>query len=204
MAKPVGQESIERGAVRSILSAAVVLLGLLGAVAPAYAQAARLDIGAVSRNLIPPRMLIGDWLTIIRIDDRPQPVRLRIHTIEPGQTAGKLIYASPKRCTVDLEYGGPNGDEHIFYIVPFTNCFRYGKADYIALVAAEPVSGASSDLTRQAENYRKMSRNQEASAGTSDASSGRKAPLEAPKIEIMQYVVNLGGERVELGLLTRQ
>ncbi len=205
MAKSAGRKSIERRVGSLALSTAVVLLGLLGPVVPAYPQAARLDIGAAPRNMIPPQLLIGDWLTIIRIDDRPQPVRLQIHTVEPGKTAGKLIYSSPKRCFVDLEYGGPDGDEHIFYIVPFTNCFRYGKADYIAFTAAEPIPGASSDLTRQAKDYRLMSKDQKASAGTSDSDADpQKGGAKAPKVESMRYTITLNRRRVEIGLLTRQ
>ncbi len=186
------------------LSAAVILLGLLGAGQAAHAQGTRIDLGRTPENLIPSRMLVGDWLTIIRTDERPQPLRLQIHTVEPGKTAGKLIYSSPKRCTIDLEYGGPDGDEHIFYMVPFTNCFRYGKADYVAFTAAEPASSTSSDLTRQAGDYRLMAKDQKASAGAEDADPpNKKAPKEA-QVRAMQYVINIGGRRIELGLLTRQ
>jgi len=197
---------MRRRAAGLTLSAAVVLLGLLGAAGPVNAQAARLDIGAPPANMIPPQMLVGEWLTVIRIDDRPQPVRLRIHTVEPGKTAGKLVYSSPRRCIVDLEYGGPDRDEHIFYIVPFTNCFRYGKADYIAFRAAEPLSGASSDLTRQAKDYRLMSREQKASVddSASDADPTKSKAGKMPKIQSMRYTVSVGGRNIELGLLTRQ
>ena len=197
---------MQNRAVSLALSAAVVLLGLFGTAEPAKAQAAQLDIGSTALNLIPERMLVGNWLSILRIDGRPQPVRLQIHTVEPGKTAGKLIYSSPKRCTVDLEYGGPDGDEHIFYIVPFTNCFRYGKADYVAFLTAAPRPGASSDLTRQAQDYRLMSREQTASAGApaSDADRQKKTGAKAPKIQSMAYVVNIGGNGIERGLLTRK
>lgn len=186
------------------LSAAVILLGLLGASQAAYAQAARLDLGKTPENLIPSRMLVGEWLTIVRTDERPQPLRLQIHTVEPGKTAGKLIYSSPKRCTIDLEYGGPDGDEHIFYMVPFTNCFRYGKADYVAFTAAEPASSASSDLTRQAGGYRLMPRKQKASAGAGDADPPNKKASKKTQIRAMQYAIHIGGRRIELGFLTRQ
>ena len=195
---------MQNRAVSLALSTAVVLLGLFGTAEAAKAQAAQLDIGPAALNLIPERMLIGNWLSILRIDGRPQPVRLQIHTVEPGKTAGKLIYSSPKRCTVDLEYGGPDGDEHIFYIVPFTNCFRYGQADYIALTAAQSLSGASSDLTRQAKDYRLMSKDQIANAGTSDADPRETKAAKRPKVEAMQYAINIGGRRMEFGLLTRQ
>ena len=207
MPKSAGRKRVERRAGRAALGVAIVALALLGPLQRAPAERARLDIGQAPPTLIPPHLLVGEWLTIVRTEGKPQPVRLRIHTIEPGKTAGKLIYSSPRRCVVDLEYGGPDGDLHIFYIVPFTNCFRYTKTDFVALGSIEPLAGAFRGLSAEAEGYRDMPRDQRAGTGApaSDADSpGERVPTSRLKLERMEYVINLGGRPVEDGLLTRQ
>ena len=105
--------------------------------------------GTTAQTLVKPEKLIGNWLTVIHTGDRPQPVRLQIHAVELGKTAGKLIYLAPKRCIVDLQYGGPDRDRHFFYLVPFTNCFEYGDDDYVAIMGTGEVPPVFNDLSRQ-------------------------------------------------------
>ncbi len=208
MNKPAGRKTSLRRAIGAALIAATAAMPvLLGPVERASADSVRLNIGDAPRSLIPIKLLIGEWLTIVRTNGRPQPVRLHIHTVEPGKTAGKLIYASPRRCTVDLEYGGPDRGRHIFYIVPFTNCFQYRKTDHIALINAEPLTQTLSDLSAEAGNYRHMPKDQSARAdgATSDADPAKTPPTKSgPLVERMEYRIVLGERAVESGILTRQ
>ncbi len=101
-------------------------LGLVLCLAAASlpAAAVTLDLSAEDENLIPPAALIGEWVAVVEENNYPQPVILRIDRIGPGKRAGKATYSSPRRCVVDVEYGGTHEDQHIFYIIPFTNCFE--------------------------------------------------------------------------------
>lgn len=208
MAKSAGRNPLQRAALCMSFGAVLAGAGLFGPLQAARAQGARVDLGQEAVNLLPPRMLMGDWLTIVRTSGRPQPARLQIHTMEPGKTAGKLIYSSPRRCIIDLEYGGSDGDKHIFYIVPFTNCFGYKTTDYIAITAVGSLAAISSDLTQRAKDYQRMNKEQKASAGTSasDADPEQKMPAgaEAPNVKSMRYRISLGGRFIEDGLLDRQ
>ncbi len=187
-----------------LAAVALLVLGLAMLAGAARAGSAVPGSGP-PRALIPPIMLIGDWLTVIRTDGRPQPVRLSIHRIEPGKTAGKLIYASPKRCFVDLEYAGPDGDRHVFYIVPFTNCFRYESSDYVEIMSAQALPGAFNDLSQASPSYRLMPKDQKAASGASDVRPQRgDLPAGRPMVDRMQYTIRLGDRIAETGLLARQ
>lgn len=179
---------------------ALVLAGFAatvqGPVALSAGRSATVDLGLQAPNLIAPNQLIGEWLTIVRVSGRPQPVRLTIQRVEPGRTAGKLIYSSPRRCNVDLEYGGPDGDRHIFYMIPFTNCFEYKKSDYVAVWLADPAFDAGGGSK------------QHAGAGTSDsadtAPSGTSLVPRIQGVERVRYSVVMDDKQTETGLLTRQ
>ncbi len=207
MAAPADRKTRIRLGIWAALAAVTLGLGLVGPAGRAAADQVRVDLGAAPRDLIAPNALIGNWLTVVRYKDRPQPVRLELHTVEPGKTAGRLIYSSPKRCFVDLEYGGPDRDRHIFYIVPFTNCFRYRKTDYISITGIEPETPVFSDLSAQGQGYRQVPKDQRASADTaaSDADPlDSPAPIGGDLAQQMEYVITLGDQSLESGILTRQ
>ncbi len=156
-----------------------------------------------SGQLIPPSLLIGDWTNIVHVDNRPQPVRLQIRAMEPGKTAGKLIYSSPRRCVIDLQYGGAVQGRHIYYFVPFTNCFRYGEEDYFAITGSDDLPRASVDLSANQQSYRLLPKDQIASASEAhgddtDAQVGR------PLVTTFKYVVHLDGRDIERSQMTRE
>ena len=182
--------------------AAVVALSLIAPLQPARSEDAPPHFSGPARAMLPPRLMIGEWQAILVVKGRPQPVRLEIHAVEPGQTAGKLTYSRPRDCTVDLQYGGPDGARHIFYMVPFTNCFRYGKDDYVALSRAEDLPSVFSDLSEDMPVYRSLPRRQRADAGTSDAAEGAAEPL--PIVKQISYEISLGDREIETGLLARR
>ena len=158
---------------------------------------------ASSGPLIPPKLLIGDWANIVQVDNRPQPVRLQIRAMEPGKTAGKLIYSSPRRCVIDLQYGGAVKGRHIFYFVPFTNCFRYGEDDYFAITGSDDLPRASVDLSQQLPSYRQMPKGQIASAANArDADSDPQAA--ELSVETLKYVIHLNGRDIERSQMTRE
>ena len=178
------------------LIAAGLATALPGPGAVSAGESVSVDIGLQAPSLVAPGQLIGDWLTIVRTNGKPQPVRLTIHRVEPGKTAGKLTYSSPRRCTVDLEYGGPDRDRHIFYIIPFTNCFKYKKTDYVAIWMAEPAF-QSADRSRQ-----------RAAGGGADADgaepSGTSLVPRIQGVERVRYAVVKNDQPTESGLLTKQ
>ena len=92
--------------------------------------------------------------------------------------------------------------------MPFTNCFGYSTTDYLAITAAGSLAAISSDLSRRAKDYQRMSKEQKASAGTDDSDAGaepkKPAGAEAPNVKSMRYRVSLGGRFIEDGLLERQ
>lgn len=187
--------------------ATCLALGLAASFGAAGVGATEPRAAEAPRALIPPLMLVGDWLTVIKTDDRPQTVRLELYRIEPGKTAGKMIYASPKRCFVDLEYAGPDGDRHVFYIVPFTNCFQYQAADFVELRSAQALPSAFNDLSQPSPSYRMMPKDQKAESGAADSDAqpqGAVSPAGRPMIDRMQYTIRLGDQVYETGLLARQ
>ena len=156
-----------------------------------------------SGQLIPPALLIGDWTNIVQVDNRPQPVRLQIRTMEPGKTAGKLIYSSPRRCVIDLQYGGAVQGRHIFYFVPFTNCFRYGEEDYFAITGSDDLPRASVDLSANQQSYRLLPKDQIASAAENQGADG-DPPAGRPLVTTLKYVVHLDGRDIERSQMTRE
>ena len=129
-------------------------LGLLAALWPVPSARAQqdiqLDLSYEAEKLVPPEALLGEWRAVISRNGKPQPVTLTIKDVTPGNTAGKMVFASPRRCYIDLEYGGPDQGRHIFYIIRFTNCFEYGRSDFVALsqVPGDDVSEAESRRRR--------------------------------------------------------
>lgn len=128
-------------------------LGLLAAVwamPSAWAQQAiQLDLGFQAEDMVPPEALLGDWLVVISRNGKPQPVALTINDVTPGKTSGKMTFGSPRRCYIDLEYGGPDQGRHIFYMIRFTNCFDYDPSDFVALsqVPGEDIAAPVEDVT---------------------------------------------------------
>ena len=96
-------------------------------------EAIQLDLGYGVEDMVPPEALLGDWLVVMSRNGKPQPVALTINDVTPGKTSGKMTFGSPRRCYIDLEYGGPDRGQHIFYMIRFTNCFDYGPSDFVAL-----------------------------------------------------------------------
>jgi hypothetical protein len=127
------QAATRRGAPTALVFLLVATLGAVwvaATAAPLRAQpAVRIELGNLAENLVPPESLLGAWRGVINRDGKPQPVALSIKDVTPGRTAGKMTFASPRRCFIDLEYGGPDQGRHIFYMIRFTNCFDYGRDD---------------------------------------------------------------------------
>lgn len=202
MPMPPGDRTMLHGAARVAAAAAIVALGLAAPAEGVRAQDATAQHGGPAGPL-PPRLLIGDWRAVVRLDNLPQPVHLQIHSVEPGETAGKLIYASPRRCFVDLQYGGADYGSHIFYMVPFTNCFPYKESDYVEITSVEALPRVFNDLSEDMPAYRHMPKDQGANAGASDAGEESGAGGWA-SVEQIEYRLSLGGREVEHGVLARQ
>lgn len=167
------------------------------------ASGASADVESSVGKLVPAALLIGDWTNIVHVDNRPQPVRLQIRAMEPGKTAGKLIYSAPRRCVIDLQYGGAVQGRHVFYFVPFTNCFRYSQDDYFAITGSDDLPRAFVDLSEQPPTYRQMPRDQIASAAevhSADADPEAKGPI----VKTLKYVVHLDGRDIERSQMTRE
>ena len=156
--------------------------------APAAAAAAQLQLGLAAENLVDPADLVGEWFAMVEEKTYPQPVHLRIAKVQPGKTAGKMTFSSPRKCVIDLEYGGPHEGRHIFYIVRFTNCFDYVNSDFVAISRAPEAAGetaraepAEDDIAAQAEE------------------DGEAAPLDR-----IAYEITLGGKQREAAIMVRQ
>ncbi len=194
-------------------------------------QSVRIDLGFAAANLVPPEALLGEWHAVISRDGHPQPVTLSIKQVTPGKTAGKMTFASPKRCFIDLEYGGPDQGRHIFYMIRFTNCFDYGRSDFIALaqvpgedIAALLSEGAEEKSSKGAEILKKFGLGQpepepEAAQDTAAQDTGtqdtgtdtgtaatEKDPVaEPPKgLGRIVYAINLAGKVHDSAILKRQ
>ncbi len=199
-----------------LLAAGSVLIGAAWAAEQAPAQqAARLDLGYAAENLVPPEALLGEWQAVIRRDGHPQPVTLSIKDVTPGKTAGKMTFASPKRCVIDLEYGGPDRGRHIFCMIRFTNCFDYGSTDFVALaqvpgegIAALFVDGAEEESrrARAAEILSKFKLGQSEPEDAKVADPIDKGPAaEPPKgLGRIVYAINLAGKAHDSAILKRQ
>ncbi len=178
------------------------------------AAAVTLDLSVEDENLIPPAALIGEWVAVVEERTYPQPVSLRIERVVPGKTAGKVTYSSPRRCVVDVEYGGTHEDQHIFYIIPFTNCFEYEKTDFIAIsrVPEEPELPPEPEAQKAPEakelqqfTLRSAEPEMTAPAPENDGESGEESPPEQPeRIDRILHTVTLGGTVRESAVMTRQ
>ncbi len=165
---------------------------------------------------MPPEALLGDWHAVLSRDGKPQPVSLSIKDVTPGKTSGKMIFASPERCVIDLEYGGPDQGRHIFYMIRFTNCFEYGRTDFIALaqVPGEDIAELFSDgaeeeskRARAAEILSQFNFGQLEPVGAKDIGPIDKDPAaaEPPKgLGRIVYAINLDGEIKDTAILKRQ
>ena len=177
-------------------------------------QSARLDLGYAAENLVPPEALLGEWQAVIRRDGHPQPVTLSIKDVTPGKTAGKMTFTAPRRCVIDLEYGGPDRGRHIFYMIRFTNCFDYGRSDFIALsqvpgedIAALLADGAEEKRSRTAEILSKFGLGQsepEGAQGTAPIDEDPTAAAPPQGLGRIVYAINLGGEVRDSAILKRR
>ena len=190
--------------------AGLVLLALL----PTPGRAIEIDISFAGENLVPPEDLVGEWAAVVEIQDKPQPVTLRIDRVTPGKTAGKLSYSSPRRCFIDLEYGGPHEGRHIFYMIRFTNCFEYRSSDFVAL-SRDPEAETDREIAAAAAiEARKKKKQQDllakydlGQADHANAEANDESPASAPphkKAERIVYAVSLGGKERESAIMVRQ
>ncbi len=190
--------------------AVLILLALL----PAPGRAIELDLSFAGENLVPPEDLVGEWAAVVKVQDNPQPVTLRINRVIPGKTAGKLSYSSPRRCFIDLEYGGPHEGRHIFYMIRFTNCFEYQSSDFVALSRDPDAETDREAAAAAAAKARKKKKQQDLLAkfdlGRADR-AGAEPDGESPagaeprkKAERIVYAVSLGGKERESAIMVRQ
>ncbi len=170
-------------------------------------QTVRLDLGYAAENLLPPEALLGEWHAVINRDGHPQPIVLTIQNVTPGKTAGKMTFASPKRCVIDLEYGGPDRGRHIFYMIRFTNCFDYGRRDFVALsqvpgedIAVPPVEDSGEKRRRAAEILDKFTPGHSGPAAADEIMPMAEGPAAVPLPPgppgpgRIVYAINLAGE----------
>ncbi|MFQ6017944.1 MAG: hypothetical protein ACE5KF_07085 [Kiloniellaceae bacterium] len=177
---------------------------------PTGAEAVMLQLGLEAENLLDPQQLVGEWFAMVEEKTYPQPVYLRIGRVKPGKTAAKMTYASPRRCVVDLEYGGPHEGRHIFYIIRFTTCFEYGKSDFVAISQAPPE--ADGDATEERGEVAGGAGGPAEAGETRDVAVGETASLpegfdermDDGKVDRILYAVNLGGIERESAIMTRQ
>ncbi len=177
-------------------------------------QSVRIDLGFAAANLVPPEALLGEWHAAIHRNGQPQPVSLSIRRVTPGKTAGKMTFASPKRCFIDLEYGGPDQGRHIFYMIRFTNCFDYGRDDFIALsqVPGEDLTtlfadGTEAKPSKASEILKKFNLGQPEPVPTHGTGPTGEGPVAAapPKgLGRIVYAINLGGEVTASAILKRR
>ncbi len=197
--------------------AGIAWAGAVWTAAPLRAQqAARLDLGYGAENLVPPEALLGEWHAVIKRNGKPQPVSLSIKDVTPGKTAGKMTFASPKRCVIDLEYGGPDQGRHIFYMIRFTNCFDYGRTDFVALaqVPGEDIAALLSDgaeekarRARAAEILNKFNFEQLWPRAETNPDPIEKDSAAAPPpkgLGRIVYAINLAGAVRDSAILNRQ
>ncbi len=190
--------------------AVLILLILL----PAPGRAVELDLSFAGENLVPPEDLVGEWATVVEIQDNPQPVTLRIDRVTPGKTAGKLSYSSPRRCFIDLEYGGPHEGRHIFYMIRFTNCFEYRSSDFVALsrdpdaqTDREIAAAAAAKAQKEKEQQDLLAKFALGQAGHAGAEANGEGPADAiphKKAERIVYALSLGGKERESAIMVRQ
>lgn len=172
-----------------------LFLAAFWAAIPAQAQqTVRLELGYEAENLVPPEALLGEWQAVLKRNGKPQPVFLSIKAVSPGKTAGKMTFTSPRRCFIDLEYGGPDRGRHIFYMIRFTNCFDYEPHDFISLShvpgedIAELIAADSEKPSRKA-----------AEPGDADP-----AVVPLTGLERIVYAISLDGDIQDSAILKRQ
>ena len=208
-----GSAAFPRRFASAVAWAALAVLVLL-ALLPTPGRAIEIDLGFASENLVPPEDLVGEWAAVVEVQDNPQPVTLRIDAVTPGKTAGKLTYSSPRRCFIDLEYGGPHEGRHIFYMIRFTNCFEYQNSDFVALSRDPGKETEREAAAAAAAKARKKKKQQDLLAkfdlGQADH-AGAEADGESPagakprkKAERILYTVSLGGAEHESAIMVRQ
>jgi hypothetical protein len=210
--------AVRRGISSVLLLMLVATMGAVwaaGTAAPLRAQTAvRIELGGTAENLVPPESLLGAWHGVINRDGKPQPVFLSIKEVTPGRTAGKMTFASPRHCFIDLEYGGPDQGRHIFYMIRFTNCFDYGRDDFIALsqVPGEDLTTLFADDTevkpnKASEILKKFDLGQpepEPAPGTGPTGEGPVAAAPPTGLGRIVYAINLGGEVTDSAILKRK
>ena len=210
-----------RPALSLLFAAAWVFAGLAWAgaawtAAPLHArQSVRLDLGYEAEDLVPPEALLGEWQAVTSLDGKPQPVSLSVKDVTPGKTAGKMIFASPMRCVIDLEYGGPDRGRHIFYMIRFTNCFDYGRGDFIALAPVPDEDAATlsahgakeaAKRRRAVEILKKFDLGQSGPKKARSAVPIDQAPAAKPPNGLARivYVINLAGQVQDSAILNRK
>jgi hypothetical protein len=201
-----------RFAVAAAWAALAVLILLI--LLPAPGRAIELDLSFAGENLVPPEDLVGEWAAVVEIRDNPQPVTLRIDQVTPGKTAGKLSYSSPRRCFVDLEYGGPHEGRHIFYMIRFTNCFEYQSSDFVALSrdpgeetdreAAAAAAAKARKRKKQQDLLAKFDLGQAERRGAEPDGESPAGAKPRKKAQRIFYTVSLGGEEHESAIMVRQ
>ncbi len=190
--------------------AVLILLALL----PTPGRAIEIDLSFAGENLVPPEDLVGEWAAVVEIQDNPQPVTLRIDAVIPGKTSGKLSYSSPRRCFIDLEYGGPHEGRHIFYMIRFTNCFEYQSSDFVAL-SRDPDAETDREIAAAAAAKARKKKKQQDLLATFDLGQADRAGAEPngespagarphKKAERIVYALSLGGEERESAIMVRQ
>ncbi len=199
-----------RFALAAAALAVLVLLTLLST----PGRALELDLSFAGENLVPPEDLVGEWAAVVEVAAKPQPVTLRIDQVTPGKTAGKLSYSSPRRCFIDLEYGGPHEGRHIFYMIRFTNCFAYQSSDFVALSrdpgaetdreAAAAAAAKARKKKKQQDLLAKFDLGQADHAGAEPNGEGPAGAEPRKKAERIVYTVSLGGEERESAIMVRR
>ena len=125
-----------------------------------------------------------------------------------------MSFASPRHCFIDLEYGGPDQGRHIFYLIRFTNCFDYGRTDFIALaqVPGEDIAALDADDTgeksrRTAEILSKFDLGQSEPGVVPGTGPIEEDPAAAPPpkgLGRIVYAINLSGKVRDTAILKRQ
>ena len=202
-----------RGAVprhlAAIAAGTALAVVLLLALPPAPGRAVELDLGFAAENLVPPEDLIGEWSAVVEVKKHPQPVTLQIVEVTPGKTAGKMTFASPRRCFIDLEYGGPHEGRHIFYMIRFTNCFEYENSDFVAVsripseIAARKAAKETAPM-RDAKAKRQQDILDQYELGQGGPNGAQPAIEPRKKLEHILYAIGLDGEEHEAGVLARR
>jgi len=205
-----------RSALSLLFAAAWVFAGAALTSAPLHAQqTVRLDLGYEAENLVPPEALLGEWHAVTSRDGKPQPVSLSVKEVTPGKTAGKMTFASPKRCVIDLEYGGPDQGRHFFYLIPFTNCFAYGRGDFIVLTPApgEDIAALFPDAAEEAAKRRRAAeilKKFDLGQSESEIAQGAVPIDQAPAADSpsglgrIVYAINLAGQVQDSAILNRK